>query len=88
MTFRIEIKTGRLVSVLGLLGIVAGIIFGYLYLAGAIAAALGGGFLAWVAAVIFAAVAGIFLAELAVIVLVWGGITLFGLLGLIFSAFS
>lgn len=81
-------KLGPLGLIGGLVAVAAGVIVGFFYLAGAIAAACGGGFLGWVIGIVGGAILGAFLAVITIKVLFWGFMFLVLILGLIASLFS
>jgi uncharacterized protein YacL len=81
-------KLGPLAVIGGIVGVVVGLLVGFFYLAGAIAAALGGGILGWAIGIVGGAILGVFLVEIAFAVLFWGGMLLLLLLGFIISLFS
>lgn len=79
---------GPLMALLAFLGFIGGIIAGYIWLAGTIAAALGGTAVAWIAAAVLAAIAGAFLAEIAMFVLFWAIVIIVVIIGFIVTACS
>ena len=81
-------KLGPLAVIGGIVGVVVGLIVGFFYLAGAIAAACGGGILGWAIGIVGGAILGVFLAEIAIVVLVWGFMFLILIFGLIASLFT